>query len=220
MRSCGVDESYCTGDRSGREKFKKFAYTLQYAIGNPLYHWAHLELQRYFGIRTPISARTADEIYDRANAVIHNGDFRPQSIMQNSNVNIVCTTDAPADSLEYHSLLAKSGLGCRVLPGFRPDKALSIENAGFSDYIRTLADAAGIEIGSYKDVISALLNRIDYFHERGCRVSDHAFDYVPYSPAGDPEIEKAFQKAMNGGAVSRKERDAYKHAGMTALGEK
>ena len=220
MRSCGVDESYCTGDRSGREKFKKFTYTLQYAIGNPLYHWAHLELQRYFGIRTPISARTADEIYDRANAVIHNGDFRPQRIIQNSNVNIVCTTDDPADSLEYHSLLAKSGFGCPVLPGFRPDKALSIENAGFSDYIRTLADAAGIEIGSYKDVISALLNRIDYFHERGCRVSDHAFDYVPYSPAGDPGIEKAFQKAMNGGAVSRKERDAYKTAVMAALGEK
>ena len=118
MRSCGVDEAYCTGDKSGREKFEKFAYTLQYAIGNPLYHWAHIELKKYFGIDTPLSAKTADDIYDRANAAIASGDFRPQTLIKNSNVKIVCTTDDPADDLKYHALLAKEkDFDCRVLPG-------------------------------------------------------------------------------------------------------
>lgn len=220
MRSCGVDEDYCTGNKSGIEKFEKFAYTLQYAIGNPLYHWAHLELQRYFGINTPLSAKTADDIYKRANDKIKNGDFTPQSLIAKSNVKIVCTTDDPADSLEYHALLAKSDFGCRVLPGFRPDKALSIEQNGFADYIGTLAKAADIDIKSYKDVIAALLKRVDYFNENGCRVSDHAFNYMPFEPADDSTVETAFQKAMNGEPVSEKERDAYKTAVMLALGEK
>lgn len=220
MRSCGVEEDYCTGSKSGREKFEKFAYTLQYAIGNPLYHWAHLELQRYFGINNPLSAKTADDIYDRANAAIKNGDFRPQSLIKNSNVKIVCTTDDPADSLEYHALLAKEDFGCRVLPGFRPDKALSIEQSGFADYIKSLSRSVGVKINTYKDVIDVLLKRIDYFNENGCRVSDHAFDYMPYEPADEIDIESAFQKAMNGGKVTKKERDAYKTAVMTALGEK
>lgn len=220
MRSCGVDEDYCTGNKSGIEKFEKFAYTLQYAIGNPLYHWAHLELQRYFGIDTPLSAKTADDIYNRANDKIKNGDFRPQSLITKSNVKIVCTTDDPADSLEYHALLAKSDFGCRVLPGFRPDKALSIEQNGFADYIGALAKAADIDIKSYKDVIAALLKRVDYFNENGCRVSDHAFNYMPFEPADDSTVETAFQKAMNDEPVSEKERDAYKTAVMLALGEK
>lgn len=220
MRSCGVDEDYCTGNKSGIEKFEKFAYTLQYAIGNPLYHWAHLELQRYFGINTPLSAKTADDIYKRANDKIKNGDFTPQSLITKSNVKIVCTTDDPADSLEYHALLAKSDFGCRVLPGFRPDKALSIEQNGFADYIGTLAKAADIDIKSYKDVIAALLKRVDYFNENGCRVSDHAFNCMPFEPADDSTVETAFQKAMNSEPVSEKERDAYKAAVMLALGEK
>lgn len=102
MRSAGVEEKYCTGDASDEEKFLKFGETLQYCIGNPLYHWAHIELQRYFGIDTPLNARTAKDIYDRANEAIKNGDFRPQSLIKRSNVKVVCTTDDPADSLEYH----------------------------------------------------------------------------------------------------------------------
>lgn len=131
MRSCGVPEEYCTGDKSGREKFEKFAYTLQYAIGNPLYHWAHIELQKYFGIDTPLSAKTADDIYERANKAIENGDFRPQSLIMNSNVKIVCTTDDPIDDLKYHKLLKNvKDFDCKVLPSFRPDKALNINIDG------------------------------------------------------------------------------------------
>ena len=221
MRSCGVDEKYCTGDASPKEKFEKFAYALQYCIGNPLYHWAHIELQRYFGIDTPLNAKTADEIYEKANKVIANGDFRPQSLIAKSNVKVVCTTDDPVDDLKYHKLLAQEkDFECKVLPGFRPDKALNISADGFAEYIKALGDCANIEIKSYKDVITALEKRIDYFNEAGCKVSDHAFDCPPYAVADDDEIENAFKKAMQGEIITQHEGDAYKTAVMIALGKK
>lgn len=221
MRSCGVDEKYCTGDASPKEKFEKFAYALQYCIGNPLYHWAHIELQRYFGIDTPLNAKTADEIYEKANKVIANGDFRPQSLITKSNVKVVCTTDDPVDDLKYHKLLAQEkDFECKVLPGFRPDKALNISADGFAEYIKALGDCANIEIKSYKDVITALEKRIDYFNEAGCKVSDHAFDCPPYAVADDDEIENAFKKAMQGETITQHEGDTYKTAVMIALGKK
>lgn len=221
MRSCGVEEKYCTGDATPREKFEKFAYTLQYCIGNPLYHWAHIELQRYFGIDTPLNAKTADEIYDRANKAIAEEDFRPQSLIMRSNVKIVCTTDDPVDDLKYHKLLKDvDGFDCKVLPSFRPDKALNAHLDGFADYIKILGDAAGVEIKSYKDVIKALLTRADYFNEVGCKVSDQAFDYPPYSMADDSEIEAVFQKAMNGEKITMQECDKYRTPVLLALGKK
>lgn len=221
MRSCGVEERYCTGDASDREKFEKFGYTLQYCIGNPLYHWAHIELQRYFGIDTPLNAKTADEIYDRANEAIAKGDFRPQSLIAKSNVKVVCTTDDPVDNLEYHKLLKNvDGFDCKVLPSFRPDKALNAHLDGFADYIKELEKAADIEIKSYKDVITALLSRADYFNEVGCKVSDQAFDYPPYAPADDSEIEKIFTKAMNGEKITMAECDKYRTPVLLALGKK
>lgn len=221
MRSCGVPEEYCTGDKSGREKFEKFAYTLQYAIGNPLYHWAHIELQKYFGIDTPLSAKTADDIYERANKAIENGDFRPQSLIMNSNVKIVCTTDDPIDDLKYHKLLKNvKDFDCKVLPSFRPDKALNINIDGFADYINALEKTLGIEINSYKDVITALLNRADYFDEIGCRVSDQAFEYIPFEIADDDTINTIFQKAMSGETITAKEADIYKTPILLALSEK
>ena len=221
MRSAGVEEKYCTGDASGEEKFIKFGETLQYCIGNPLYHWAHIELQRYFGIDTPLNAKTAADIYKRANEAIKNGDFRPQSLIMRSNVKVVCTTDDPIDDLNYHKLLKDvDGFDCKVLPSFRPDKALNINLDGFAEYIKALGKAADIEINSYKDVIAALLKRCDYFDEVGCRVSDQAFDYVPFATAGDDEIEAVFQKAMNGEALSQAQGDAYRTAVLLALGEK
>ena len=160
MRSAGVDEKYCTGDATGEEKFIKFGEALQYCIGNPLYHWAHIELQRYFGIDTPLNAKTAKDIYKRANEAIKNGDFRPQSLITNSNVKVVCTTDDPIDSLEYHKKLKSvDGFDCKVLPTFRPEKALNINIDGFADYIKELGKVAEVEISSYKDVIDALLKR-------------------------------------------------------------
>ena len=221
MRSCGVSEAYCTGDKSGKEKFEKFAYTLQYAIGNPLYHWAHIELQKYFGINTPLSAKTADDIYERANKAMADGDFRPQSLIMRSNVKIVCTTDDPIDDLKYHKLLKSvDGFDCRVLPSFRPDKALNAHLDGFADYIKKLGIAADVEIKSYKDVITALLKRADYFNEIGCRISDQAFDYVPFKISADDEIEAVFVRAMNGEKLTQSDIDGYKTQVLLALGEK
>ena len=221
MRSAGVEEKYCTGDASGEEKFIKFGEALQYCIGNPLYHWAHIELQRYFGIDTPLNAKTAADIYKRANEAIKNGDFRPQSLITRSNVKVVCTTDDPIDDLNYHKLLKNvDGFDCRVLPSFRPDKALNIHLDGFAEYIKALGKAADIEINSYKDVIAALLKRCDYFDEVGCKVSDQAFDYVPFATASDDEIEAVFKKAMNGEVPTQAQGDVYRTAVLLALGEK
>ncbi len=221
MRSAGVEERYCTGNATGEEKFIKFGETLQYCIGNPLYHWAHIELQRYFGIDTPLNAKTAKDIYSAANQVIENGDFRPQSLIKKSNVKVVCTTDDPVDNLEYHKKLKEvKDFDCKVLPSFRPDKALNIHLEGFADYIEDLGNAAGIEIKSYKDVISALLCRCDYFDSVGCKVSDQAFDYVPFDLASDDEIENVFADAMNGKIPCQADGDKYRTAVLTALGEK
>lgn len=221
MRSCGVDEKYCTGDASAEEKFIKFGETLQYCIGNPLYHWAHIELQRYFGIDTPLNAKTAKDIYDRANKAIDQGDFRPQSLIMKSNVKVVCTTDDPIDDLQYHKLLkGVDGFDCQVLPTFRPDRALNIHLDGFADYIKTLGDVAGVEIKSYKDVIKALLCRVDYFDSVGCRVSDQAFDYPPFALASDEEIDAIFAKAMAGEKVTLAESDKFRTPVLLALGEK
>ena len=221
MRSAGIEEKYCTGNASDEEKFLKFAQALQYCIGNPLYHWAHIELQRYFGIDTPLNAKSAPDIYSRANEAIKNGDFRPQSLIAKSNVKIVCTTDDPIDSLEYHKKLGEvDGFDCKVLASFRPDKALNIHLDGFADYIKSLGEVAGVEIKSYKDVISALLKRCDYFNAVGCRVSDQAFEYIPFDIAPDDEIDAVFQRAMNAEKVTQSDGDKYRTALMLALGKK
>ncbi|WP_177918663.1 glucuronate isomerase [uncultured Eubacterium sp.] len=221
MRSAGIEEKYCTGDASDEEKFLKFAQALQYCIGNPLYHWAHIELQRYFGIDTPLNAKSAPDIYSRANEAIKNGDFRPQSLIAKSNVKIVCTTDDPIDSLEYHKKLGEvDGFDCKVLASFRPDKALNIHLDGFADYIRSLGEVAGVDIKSYKDVITALLKRCDYFNEVGCRVSDQAFEYIPFDIAPDDDIDAVFQRAMNAEKVTQSDGDKYRTALMLALGKK
>lgn len=221
MRSCGVEERYCTGDASDKEKFEKFAYALQYCIGNPLYHWAHIELQRYFGIDTPLNAKTASNIYERANEAIKNGDFRPQSLIMKSNVKVVCTTDDPVDSLEYHKLLKNvDGFDCKVLPSFRPDKALNAHLDGFADYIKELGTVAEVEIKGYKDVITALLKRVEYFDSVGCKVSDQAFDYPPYALANDDEIDDIFARAMNGEEITLAECDKYRTPILIALGKK
>lgn len=221
MRSCGIHEKYCTGDASGKEKFEKFAYALQYAIGNPLYHWAHIELQRYFGIDTPLSAKTAVDIYSRANEAIMAGDFRPQSLITKSNVKVLCTTDDPIDDLQYHVLLSeKSDFDCKVLPTFRPDKALNVNLNGFADYINQLSAVSGIKISCVDDVIEALLSRVEYFDSIGCCISDQAFDYVPFCPATREEADNIFCRAMKSEAITQNEADIYKTPIVLALGEK
>ena len=219
MRSCGVSEDYITGQKSGYEKFKAFASCLPYCIGNPMYHWTHLELQRYFGVETPLSEKTADEIYQKCNEKIKAGGFTPRELIEKSNVACVCTTDDPADSLEYHGLLRKEkDFKCRVLPAFRPDKALGIELPTFIPWITAMEKALRREIHTFSELKAALLERMDLFQKNGCCASDHAFTYVPYAPATDSEIEKIFKKGLIGGTLSNAELDKYRPALMLFLG--
>lgn len=211
MRSCGISEEYITGDKSPYEKFKAWAHAMPNLIGNPLYHWTHLELQRYFDIYEPLSPATCDEIWEKANAKIKAGGFTPRELIENSNVAFVCTTDDAADTLEYHKLLAEDkSFKCKVLPAFRPDKALGIELDGYNDWVKALENVYGKAVPSFTELKTALLSRIEFFAEMGCRASDHAFTYVPYKRADEDELNKIFAKRLTGEALSTEEIDKYK----------
>lgn len=221
MRSLGVDEKYITGkDTTDFEKFKMWARTIQYAVGNPLYHWTHLELQRFFGIYEPLTEDNAKEIFDKINELLKQDDFKVRELIKKSNVKIVNTTDDPADSLEYHKLIkADSSIELKVLPAFRPDKALNIDAKTFAEYITVLGNSENTKISTFEELKNVLLKRMDLFAEMGCCASDHAFTYVPCNTASNDEIEKIFTKALNGEKPSKDEIDKYKTALMQFLGE-
>lgn len=211
MRSCGVDEKYVTGNASGYEKFRAWATIMPYLVGNPLYHWTHLELQRYFGIYEPLSAATCDEIWEKANKKIAEGGFTPRELIQNSNVACLCTTDDPADSLEYHQLLVKDdSFTVKVLPAFRPDKVLGIELPTWKPWLSAMEKTAGKAIGSYAELLDILKERINFFDSLGCRASDHAFGRFPYCRASAEELEAIFQKACKGDCLSACEVEKFK----------
>ena len=211
MRSCGISEEYITGDKSHYEKFKAWASAMPNLIGNPLYHWTHLELQRYFDIYEPLSPSTCDDIWERANAKIKAGGFTPRELIEKSNVAFVCTTDDAADTLEYHKLLAEDkSFKCKVLPAFRPDKALGIELPGYNEWVVALENVIGRRVESFTELKKALLERIEFFAEMGCRASDHAFTYVPYNRAGEEELNAIFSRQLKGEALSKDEIDKYK----------
>lgn len=208
IRSCGVNEEYITGSKSQEEKFEAFCACLQYAVGNPLYHWTHLELKRYFDINDTVRRDNAMDIYKRANEYIKKEHITPSYLINKSNVAYICTTDDPVDDLKYHKKIKEKGhINAKVLPAFRPDPAINIEKKSYIPYIKRLAKVSGFAIKSYKDLVQALIERIDYFHENGCRISDHALDYVPY---GELSPKKTFKKVMTGIPISKAEIDSYK----------
>lgn len=218
MRSYGIEERYITGDASGYEKFKAYASIMPACIGNPLYHWSHLELRRYFGINEILSERTADAIWAHANEKIHAGGFTPRRLIEKSNVAVLCTTDDPADTLEYHQLLqAEESFHCRVLPAFRPDKALGIEQPGFPEWIAALEKTAGEGVSSFAALRDVLKKRIAFFDSLGCRASDHAFGRVPYAEATQLQLEEIFEKGVAGEPLTQWEMDAYRTALLQAL---
>ena len=220
MRSCGVEEKYITGDAPDKEKFLKWAQCLGKAIGNPLYHWSHLELKRYFGFDKPLSIKTAEEAWNTCNEVLNRPDMGAKDIIKKSNVTLICTTDDPIDSLKYHDEIRNDeSFDVAVLPAWRPDRAMNIEKPDFIDYIKKLSDVSGIEIKGFADVINALRARMDYFAKRGCMVSDHGLEYVMYAPAPNEEIEKIFLNRMSGEIITRKDELKYKFAFMQAMAE-
>ena len=202
MRSAGVDEKYITGDASEREKFQKWAETLAKGIGNPLFHWSHLELQRFFGYNGVLNGDTAEEVWQLANKKLADKSMSVRNLIKQSNVEVICTTDDPIDSLEWHKKIADdTSFDVKVYPAWRPDKAMNIEKPDFVDYIKKLEEVSGVKIATWADLKKALENRMDFFGTMGCRVSDHALEYVYYAPASDEEIEKIFAKKMSGEQV-------------------
>jgi len=174
MRANGIPEEYITGEKSDAEKFKKWAETVPYTLRNPLYHWTHLELKKPFGISDLLNPETAGKIYENCSAKLHKDDFSCRNLIKKANVELICTTDDPVDSLEHHQFIRKSNFEVKVLPAWRPDKAMTVEDTkSYNDYIDILERVSDMEIDSYNSLIDALTKRHDYFAKNGCKLSDH-----------------------------------------------
>lgn len=213
MRSNGVDEHYITGDAPARDKFQKFAEALPRAIGNPMYHWCHLELKTYLGYEGVLNGDTAQEVWDLSCKVLQRPEMGVRGLIEMSNVRFIGTTDDPTDSLNWHEKIAKDdSFQTIVAPSFRPDKALNIEKDGWKEYISSLSDASGIAINGIDTLERALRSRMEHFDKHGCRASDHGLDYIFYCEAGRDEVNAIVEKALAGQSVTTAEAEAFKTA--------
>ena len=214
MRANGVSEDYITGGKhSAWETFEKWAETMPYTMRNPLYHWSHIELQRVFGIDKILSPKTAREIFEECNAKLATPEFRGQALIRRFNVEVVCTTDDPVDDLRWHKMIAENPFGTKVLPAWRPDKAMAVENpAAYKAYVERLGEVAGIEIRTYRDLCDALQKRHDFFASMGCSLSDHGLERFHSADYADWEIENIFAKVMAGNVPNEEEADKFKSA--------
>lgn len=219
MRTMGVDERFITGDAPDREKFRAWAKTVPFTMRNPLFHWTHLELRRYFGITELLNADNADAIFDKTTEQLQQPSHRPQGLLTSQNVELVCTTDDPVDDLRHHQQIARSEAKLRMLPAFRPDKAILIEKDTFNDYIRKLEKAAGEEITSLDELLSVLEKRIQYFHENGCRLADHGLESVDTTDWTLAEARTAFEDKRSGKSLSPEACAKYRTALLTELGK-
>lgn len=218
MRANGVDEKYCTGSGTDEEKFMKWADTVPDTIRNPLYHWTHLELKRYFGIEKLLNPSSAGEIYTEANRLLQSDDYSVRNLLRKMNVETVCTTDDPADSLEHHKAIKEDGFEIRVLPTWRPDKSMAVEDPdSFNNYLKTLEEASDISISNLMDLLNALQNRHDYFHSMGCRLSDHGMETFYAEEFTHKEIEKIFSKIRSGRSLLHGEILKFKSAMLVEL---
>jgi glucuronate isomerase len=204
MRANGIPEKYITGDATPYEKFLAWARTVPYTLRNPLYHWTHLELQRYFGITELLDEKSAPSIWERANAALSN--LTAHEILQKFRVEVVCTTDDPTDDLRHHQAIAKSNLATKVFPAFRPDKALAIGDAEFLPWVEGLSQAANVDVRNLNSFLQALRSRHDFFHSLGGRLSDHGLNHCYAAPCSDPAAAAIFSKAREGHALTEDER--------------
>ena len=219
MRSNGIPEKYCTGDASDWEKFEKWAETVPYTFRNPLYHWTHLELKTAFGVNKLLSPDTAREIYDECNEKLKLPEFSARGLMRHYHVECVCTTDDPVDDLHWHKITRESGFEIKMIPAWRPDAAMNIEKPAFAGYMKKLSAVSGVDVDSFKHMISALQKRHDFFAENGCRLSDHGVEEFYDDPYTDSQIETIFAKALRGQQLSVSEIRQYKHAFLKSCGE-
>jgi glucuronate isomerase len=213
MRTNGVDESFCTGDKPDFEKFKKWAETVPYTLRNPLYYWTHLELQRYFNVTELLNGDTAQKIYEECTAKLQTKDYSVRNLLKKMQVKVVCTTDDPTDTLEHHQAIRNDGFETKVLPAFRPDKAMNVDDAAaFKTYLSKLEAASNTSIGSFADYLDALKARHDFFAANHCSVSDHGLEQIYAEDYTDAEIENAFNKVRSGKELSREENLKFKSA--------
>ena len=199
MRAYGIDEKYITGEGSDEEKFTKWSETVPHTLRNPLYHWTHLELQRYFGIDESVNPQTASSIYRKSNELLQHDELSVHGMLRKMKVEVVCTTDDPIDDLKYHQQLSADGFEIKILPTFRPDAAMAVQDpVTFTNYVHKLVAVSGNEISSFDHYLQALKQRHDFFHQMGCRLSDHGLNYIDYSEYTDAEVSKTFIRLMDG----------------------
>ena len=218
MRTNGVDESYCTGDKSDYEKFKKWAETVPYTLRNPLYHWTHLELQRYFDVHEILNPESAKSIYDECNQKLQTKEYSVRNLLRKMNVQVVCTTDDPTDTLEYHQKIKDDGFEIKVLPAFRPDKAMNVDNADdFNSYVKKLEVVSGMPVTSFQSYLDALKQRHDFFASMGCSLSDHGLEYMYAEDYSNEEIVAIFDKIRSGNELTKEENLKFKSAMLFIL---
>lgn len=220
MRANGVSEAYITGDAPDKDKFIKWAGTLSKCIGNPLYHWSHLELQRYFGYYGQLNRETAAQVWELCNAKLADSSMSARNIIKMSDVTHLCTTDDPVDSLEWHELIKNDpSFDVVVLPTWRPDKAMNLEKEDYLNYIGKLSELSGVTINSYDSLLEALKKRMQHFNNMGCKLSDHGLDYIFYAPASEAAVREIFIKRLNGISLSLQELLQFKTAFLLAMGK-
>ena len=220
MRINGIPEEFITGAASDRDKFRKWAETVPYTMRNPLYHWTHLELQRYFGIREVLNAGNADRIYDQTTELLQTPDFKVRRLLERMDVRVLCTTDDPIDSLEHHQRIHADGWRIKVLPAFRPDKAMNVDDpAGFNAYLSLLEKAADTSISTFDHYLDALRRRHDYFVQNGCKVSDHGMEQIYAEDYTDAEISNIFDKIRAGQALTVSDNRKFKSAMLVTFAE-
>ena len=213
MRTNGINEEYVTGNKSDYEKFEKWAATVPYTLRNPLYHWTHLELQRYFGIHDILDSRTSKKIYEEATAKLQTKEYSVRGLLRKMNVKVVCTTDDPVDNLEYHKKIKADGLEIKIVPAFRPDKAMNVDDAAaFNAYVAKVEAASNTSVGSYSDYLKALKKQHDFFATMGCGVSDHGLEQIYAEDYTEIEIKNIFDKIRSGKELSYEENLKFKSA--------
>jgi glucuronate isomerase len=220
MRTLGVDEKFITGTASDDEKFKQWAHTVPYTVRNPLYHWTHLELQRYFDVQELLSPETAASVYKICTEKLNSPEYRTVNLLKKMKVEVICTTDDPADTLEHHKKIATQNIGIKVLPTFRPDKAFAVENPkDYAEYLKKLSAASGVTIDSFTNLLAALENRINYFHTLGCKLSDHGLEqlYFP-TPGVSYNPQNLFKKLNDLKDLTSEETTFFKYAVLIELG--
>ncbi len=218
MRTFGIPEQYITGDAPPLEKFKKWAEVVPYSIRNPLFHWTHLELRRYFEVDELLTPYNAEQVYRHCSELLQTEPYSTRNLLRKMNVETVCTTDDPVDDLRHHRQFSKAEARLKMYPAFRPDKAILIQNEGFKNYIEQLGEVAGLAIQSFDDLLQALQNRMEFFHENGCRISDHGLEQAYAEDFTEGEVNAIFQNRMSGVKISKKEARKFMSALLYYLG--